>query len=274
MGEADDTLRRIAEALERISPPAVSSVDWSSAPGFVWNGGSARPLDRIDALPLGTLRGIQAQKAAVLENIRRSAHGHAAHDMLLWGARGMGKSALVRSVVSEVQQDKSGSLTLIQITADALSGMPALLEALAEQESACLLFVDDLGFGAGEAQAVLALRSLLDGGLVARPPHVRLAVTSNRRAIVARNEHESEALHERDERDNALALADRFGLALGFHPCDRNTYLEIVRAYTDPAGLEFDEDEALAWAIERGNRSGRSAHQFAVELAGRAEKPL
>ena len=107
-----------------------------------------------------------------------------------------------------------------------------------------------------------------------RPENVRIAVTSNRRAIVSREADENAALHERDERDNALALADRFGLTLAFHPCDREAYLEILRAYTEPAGLSFDADEALAWAIARGNRSGRTAYQFACELAGRAGKRL
>nr|MDJ0644215.1 DUF815 domain-containing protein [Erythrobacter sp.] len=130
------------------------------------------------------------------------------------------------------------------------------------------------GFDPDQAQEVLALRSLLDGGLVTRPKHVRLAVTSNRRSIVRRDPHERDALHERDERDDALALVDRFGLSLGFHPCNRETYLEIVRGYTDPLDIELDEEEADAWAIARGNRSGRAAYQFATELAGRAGKAL
>jgi uncharacterized protein len=116
----------------------------------------------------------------------------------------------------------------------------------------------------------LALRSLLDGGIMARPPQIRVAVTSNRRGIVARDADESAALHERDERDDALALADRFGLSLAFHPADRDTYLAIIRSYTTPLGLGFDEEEAMAFAIQRGNRSGRTALQFATELAGRA----
>jgi hypothetical protein len=149
-----------------------------------------------------------------------------------------------------------------------------LIEVLAQQDRAFLLYLDDLGFGAGDSQDNLALRSMLDGGAMQRPANIRLAVTSNRRAIVQRDHDEAGALHERDERDDALALADRFGLTLGFHPCDRDTYLEILRAYTEPLGLQVDDEEALAWAIARGNRSGRTAHQFAVELAGRAGRFL
>lgn len=274
MGGADEYLMRIADALDRLAPAGAKTVDWDAAPGFVWDGSSARPVPQLAALPLGSLRGIDRQKSAVRANVERLANRNAAHDMLLWGARGMGKSALVRAAVAQVQQQNPGNLVLIQLPSDGLPSLAGLIEMLAGQDAAFLLFIDDLGFGAEQAQSVLALRSLLDGGVMPRPAHVRVAVTANRRAIVARDQHESEAMHERDERDNALALADRFGLTLGFHPCDRDTFLDILRAYTDPAGLTFDEEEALAWAIARGNRSGRSAQQFAVELAGRAGKAL
>ena len=265
-----DVLDRIAAALERIAPPVSAPTDWRAHPAYLWDGERARALNAIDTVGLDRLRGIDRQKSAVCENLYRLASGAAAHDMLLWGARGMGKSALIRASVAGLSADKPAKVTLVQLSAGALGTLPELIEQLADQERAFLLFIDDLGFGAGEASDVLVLRSLLDGGVVARPANIRLAVTSNRRAIVSRDAHEAEAVHERDERDNALALADRFGLSLGFHPCDRETYLEILRAYTDPVGLEVDEEEALAWAIARGNRSGRTAHQFACELAGRA----
>lgn len=274
MSERRDRLERIASALERIAPPVSPQTDWSSSPAFVWTGETARAVPEIDALPLETLRGIDEQKAAVCENLERLAKGAAAHDMLLWGARGMGKSALVRAAISDLQSDDPVSLALVQLAPGSLGSFPTLIETLAEQPRAFLLFIDDLGFGAHQAQDNLALRSLLDGGVVPRPANIRLAVTSNRRAIVQRDAGESAALHERDERDDALALADRFGLTLGFHPCDRETYLEILRGYTDPLGLAFDDEEALAWAIARGNRSGRTAHQFATEIAGRAGKAL
>ena len=265
-----DLFERIATAIERLAPPVSPPQDWTASPAYVWDGQQASCVDPLEAVPFGTLRGIDEQKAALRANFARLARGAAAHDTLLWGARGMGKSALIRAAIADIQREQPTDIALIQIAPGALSSVPALLNNLREQSRAFVIFIDDLGFGSDQQQEMLALRSLLDGGVVARPPYVRIAVTSNRRAIVERDTGEDEALHPRDARDDALALADRFGLRLGFHPCDRETYLEILRAYTDPIGLSVDEEEALAWAIERGNRSGRTAHQFATELAGRA----
>lgn len=270
MMERREALERIAAALERLAPPPSPPADWSSAPAFVWDGACAKAIDRLDALPLERLHAIDKQKAALTENLKRLAKGAAAHDVLLWGARGMGKSALIRAVTAAVHDAQPGALALVQVMPGALPSFPALLENLASQPRAFLIFIDDLGFGQGQHQDALALRSLLDGGLAERPARIRIAVTANQRAILARDGSETEAMHERDARDDALALADRFGLTLGFHPCERSEYLEILRGYTEPVGLSFDEEEALAWAIGRGNRSGRTAYQFAIELAGRA----
>jgi predicted AAA+ superfamily ATPase len=270
MAEGDE-LARIAAALERLAPAPVPPTDWLAYPAYVWEGERARAVPVIDALPLEALHGIDAQKAALLGNCTRLASRAAAHDALLWGARGMGKSALMRAAVAAVQADKPGALALVQIAPGSLPSFPALIARLASQPRAFLLFIDDLGFGADGRAEMLALRSLLDGGVAPRPAHIRLAVTANRRAIVER-EDTSAALHERDERDDALALADRFGLTLGFHPADKDTYLAILSGYTAPLGLTFDPEEAMAFAIQRGNRSGRTALQFATELAGRAGK--
>ena len=270
MTDRRDVLERIADALERLAPTPQGPMDWAAHNAFVWDGTSAKGVAQSESLPLATLRGVDAQKTAICENLDRLTNGAAAHDMLLWGARGMGKSALIRAAVHAAQADRSGALKLIQVAPNALASIPILIELLAEQDAAFLLFIDDLGFDAGNAQDNLALRSLLDGGLVTRSPNIRLAVTSNRRAIVERDGDTAGALHERDERDNALALADRFGLTLAFHPCDQATYLDILSAYTDPLKLQFDKAEANAWAIARGGRSGRIAYQYASELAGRA----
>ncbi|MDJ0978461.1 MAG: DUF815 domain-containing protein [Erythrobacter sp.] len=270
MSAQREVFERIAAALERLAPPLAPPQDWSRAPGYVWDGERTKAVDPIDARPLSTLRGVDDQKAALTANIERLAKGAAAQDVLLWGTRGMGKSALVRAAVAHVQSKRPDALALVQIENRALHSVPALLAELGQVPRSFLLFIDDLGFGADQRAETLSLRSLLDGGLSPRPPRVRVAVTSNRRAIVERDASENDALHERDARDDALALADRFGLTLGFHPSDQETYLEILRAYTDPLGLEVDEEEALAWAIARGNRSGRTALQFATELAGRA----
>ena len=274
MGGRRDSLERIAAALERMAPAPAAPLDWTCAPAYIWGGRTAQRVEALDALPLDNLRGVDDQKARLKDNLERLAAGAGSHDVLLWGARGMGKSALIRATVASLQSVNPASMALVQITPQALDTAPALFAMLDKQPRTFLIFVDDLGFGVDQHQNMLAVRSLLDGGVMARPDNVRIAVTSNRRGIVSRSANESEALHERDERDDALALADRFGLTLAFHPCDRETYLEIVRAYTDPIGLEINEEEAMAWAIARGNRSGRTAYQFATEMAGRARLAL
>ncbi len=265
-----DSLARIAAALERLAPPAPAPIDWLTAPAYWWDGKQATALHDFATLPLSRLIGVDAQRSAICANLKRLAQGAAAHDMLLWGARGMGKSALVRACLAEIAGQAPGRIALVQLAPGSLAGFPALIAELSRLERAFLLFIDDLGFGAGDTADQLALRSLLDGGIIARPAHIRVAVTTNRRGIVSRSADEAAALHERDERDDALALADRFGLTLAFHPADRETYLAMLRAYTTPLGLAFDEEEALAFALARGNRSGRTALQFATELAGRA----
>ena len=263
-----EALERIAAALERLAPPPLPPTDWLGAPAYVWEGDRARAVPVLDALPLEGLHGIDPQKQALRDNCARLASGAAAHDVLLWGARGMGKSALVRACVADVQRETQ-RLALVQLAPGTLPSFPALIAELAEQSRAFLLFIDDLGFGADGRAEMLALRSLLDGGIAPRPAHIRLIVTANRRTITER-EDTSGAIHERDERDDALALADRFGLTLGFHPADKDTYLAIVAGYLAPLGLTFVVEEAMAFAIQRGNRSGRTALQFATEIAGRA----
>ena len=235
-----DTLERIAAALERIAPRVPEPSDWLAHPAYIWTGETARPVGRIDAVALDTLRGIDEQKAAVTANLDRLASGAAAHDMLLWGSRGMGKSALVRAGVHAIAAEKPGKLTLVQLAPGTLASVAQLIEALAGHDRAFVLFIDDLGFGEGEAQDNLALRSLLDGGLVSRPGHIRLAVTSNRRAIVARDSEENTPLQERDERDNSLALAYRFGLRLGFLPRERPSWLEMLRDFARTLGPAAD----------------------------------
>jgi predicted AAA+ superfamily ATPase len=270
--DESSALARIAAALERLAPPPPPPTDWLAHPAYLWEGERARPVPVLDALPLDALLGIEAQKAALRALCQRLASGAAAHDALLWGARGMGKSALVRACVADVQRE-SDALALVQLAPGTLPSFPALIAELTGQSRAFLLLIDDLGFGPAERAQMLALRSLLDGSIILRPAHVRVVVTANRRAILPR-EDAGGALHERDERDDALALADRFGLTLGFHPADKETYLAMVAHYLAPLGLGFDAQEAMAFAIARGNRSGRTALQFATEVAGRAGRRL
>jgi predicted AAA+ superfamily ATPase len=275
MDNQDNALSRIAAALERLAPAELRSADWLSHPAYLWTAQGARPIDRIDAPSLSLLRGIDRQKAVVSENVARLATGHAAHDMLLWGSRGMGKSALVRAAVVAAQQSGPQRLALVQAGTDALESLSTLFSDLGRVERGFLVFIDDLGFAETDSAGPRHLRSWLDGGVEARPDNVRLAVTSNRRAILNRHSAEQDdPLNPRDAVDDQLALADRFGLSLGFHACSQDEYLAIVSGYASEYGLELQEPEALEWASRRGGRSGRVAWHFITELAGRAGKPL
>jgi predicted AAA+ superfamily ATPase len=275
MTPPDDALHRIAAALERLAPNSEAKTDWLASSAYVWTGHGARAVAAIDAPRLALLQGIERQKREVAENVARLAAGHAAHDMLLWGARGMGKSALVRSAVLAAQEGAPERIALVQVATDAVDTLTALFAELAGVDRRFLVFVDDLGFAAGDATGPRHLRSWLDGGVEARPGNVRLAVTSNRRAIVARHATEQDdPLNPRDAVDDQLALADRFGLSLGFHACSQDEYLAIVHGYAEDLGLLWDEAAALEWAKRRGARSGRVAWHFITELAGRAGQPL
>jgi uncharacterized protein len=269
-----DPLERIAAALERLAPPPSEPADWLSAPAYVWDGAGVRPVAAIEAPSLDQLIGIDRQKALVAENVARLARGAAAHDMLLWGARGMGKSALVRAAAAAAHAHHPGALALVQVASDALARLPALVSELGAMPRAFLVYLDDLGFADGDSAGPRRLRSWLDGGVEARPANVRLAVTSNRRAIVRRRAEQDDPLNPRDALDDLQALADRFGLSVGFHNADQDEYLAIVAAYADPLGFAWNREEALEWAQRRGARSGRTAWQFVAELAGRDGRPL
>ncbi len=262
-----DPLDRIAEALERLAPPPPAAADPAAHPAYLWEGVVLARARAFAPLPLDLLTGMDAQKATLVGNLERLAAGHAAHDTLLWGARGTGKSALVAAACAHA------GVALVQVATDTLDSLPRLFAVLAGTERPFAVFVDDLGFSSpAEARS---LRSLLEGGAEARPAHVRLIVTSNRRHLVPRDIAEQEsAINPRDTVDDALALADRFGLSLGFHAINQDTYLAIVERYAEQHGLAFDAQDAIGWATRRGSRSGRVAWQYVVELAGREGKSL
>jgi len=242
-------------------------------PAYVWRDGALTPARAFAPLSLDLLAGVDAQKKALLENSRRLAAGHAAHDVLLWGARGSGKSALVKAVVGALQTG-GAPIALVEVAGDRLESLPALFHTIADRPRAYILFIDDLGFEEPSAAPRL-LRSLLEGGAEARPANARLYVTANRRHILSRDMSEQDSpINPRDVVDDKLALADRFGLSLGFHVCDQPTYVAMVAGYAAALGLTFEPHDAIAWATQRGSRSGRVAWQYVVEIAGRQGKTL
>ncbi len=264
----DALLIRIAEALERLAPPLPLSADLATYPAYAWDGQAVRAVEAFAPVDYALLSGIDRQKQALLDNSRRHAAGHAAHDVLLWGARGTGKSATVASVVGELQREGL-NIALLQCAIDDLASLPQLFSLLRTSSRPFVLFLDDLGFdeGVGDARS---LRSLLQGGTAARPANVRLYVTSNRRHIVPRHlSEQDDPVNPRDVIDDKMALSDRFGLSLGFHAIDQQAYVDIVTGYAATLGLAFDPQEAIQWATQRGSRSGRVAWQYVVELAGR-----
>lgn len=270
-----DALARIADALDRLSPPRRGGCDWLAHPAYVRTASMSRPVESIEAPPLALLHGIDAQREVVRTNVLRLAAGHAAHDMLLWGARGMGKSALLRASVVHAQKEHPDALALVQVSQDALSDLAEVFAHLGTLGRRFLVFIDDLGFDGEDDSGPRRLRSWLEGGVEARPANVRLAVTSNRRAIVARSTTEQDdPLNPRDAVDDRLALADRFGLSVGFHNCDQADYLAIIAGYAEAYGLEWDRADALEWSRRRGARSGRVAWHYIVEIAGRAGRTL
>jgi predicted AAA+ superfamily ATPase len=252
-------LERIADALDRLAPLSAVEATPFSAPVLRWTGRHLVHVPAPEPLPLALFRGVDQQMCALSANLSALGAGAAAHDMLLWGARGMGKSALVRSVAHAV------GLALVEASADQLEGLGDLFERLSPDGRPALVFIDDLAFPT-ESGGLRTLRSLLDGGVRARPPQIRLAVTSNHRHLLAREAGETATVrHPRDHAEDQLALVDRFGLVLGFHLVDQATYLAMCRAYLDAEGLALDEADALAFALDRGTRSGRTAWHYRVE---------
>jgi predicted AAA+ superfamily ATPase len=267
-----DPLHRIAAALERLAPAPPAGADPRVHPAYVWREGALVAARAFAPLPLAMLQGVEAQKTALRDNLARLAAGAAAQDTLLWGARGTGKSALVKAAVGDVQA-AGGALALVEVAADRLHALPALFDAIAPVPRAFAIFLDDIGFDA--AAEARTLRSLLEGGAEARPANARLVVTSNRRHLVARDiAEQASAINPRDSVDDQLALADRFGLSLGFHVVDQDGYLAIVAGYAARYDLPFDPADAVQWATRRGSRSGRVAWHYVVDLAGRAGRPL
>lgn len=268
-GHNRDLLERIADALERLAPPAASRADLATGNAFIWDADGPRAIEPFNPIDIELLTGIDQQKARLLDNTSRHARGHAAHDVLLWGSRGMGKSALAKSVVRALQV-QGEDIALVEAPSDHLETLPTLFGLLASTKRRFILFIDDIGFAEGSSEPRI-LRSMLEGGASERPANVRLYVTSNRRHIVSRQMNEQDdPVNPRDAVDDQLALSDRFGLRLGFHAASQDDYLAIIARYAEAHNLNFEREDALLWAKQRGSRSGRAAWQYIVELAGRA----
>ncbi|MDJ0970625.1 MAG: ATP-binding protein [Kiloniellales bacterium] len=279
-------LRRIADALERLAPlpPALASLD--SADAFVWHaeGDHLEPVPRVNRVEIGLLKGVERQQATLLENTRRFARGLPANNALLWGARGMGKSSLVKAVHAAVNDGAAeaghASLALVEIHREDIPGLPRLLQRLREAERRCLLFCDDLSFDSADT-SYKSLKAVLEGGIEGRPENVLFYATSNRRHLMPREMIENErstAITPSEAVEEKVSLSDRFGLWLGFHNCDQDTYFAMIEGYAAYYGLELSTEqlraEAKEWAVTRGSRSGRVAWQYIQDLAGRLGKPL
>ena len=273
---------RIADALERAAPARPPPPDPGSAEAFVWRAEDGRlvPVARVNRLELDLLVGIDRAATALLENTRRFAAGLPANNALLWGARGMGKSSLIKAVHGAVAAEADGRLGLIEVHREDIASLPRLLGELRGLDRRFILFCDDLSFEA-EDTSFKSLKAMLEGGIEGRPENVLFYATSNRRHLMPRDMIENErstAIAPAEAVEEKVSLSDRFGLWLGFHGCDQETYFRIVEGYARHFGLEAEggrlREEAREWSVARGARSGRVAWQFIQDLAGRQGKKL
>jgi predicted AAA+ superfamily ATPase len=270
---------RIAEALERLAPPPPPPIDLTAADAFVWHPASARlvPVPRVSRVEIGLLKGVDRQKSILVENTLRFARGLPANNAMLWGARGMGKSSLVKAAHAVANAQTPGVLALIEIHREDIRSLPDLLNLLRGQARRCLILCDDLSFEREDSD-YKALKSVLDGGIEGRPENVLFYATSNRRHLMPRDMIENErstAINPSEATEEKVSLSDRFGLWIGFHNCDQPTYLAMVEGYAADLRLAIAPDalhaQANEWSVTRGARSGRVAWQFVQDLAGRLE---
>jgi uncharacterized protein len=272
-----DLLTRIAAALERIAPPPPPPLDLTAADAFVWQPAPPRlnPVPTVSRVDIGLLQGVDRQKTILIENTLRFARGLPANNAMLWGARGMGKSSLVKAAHAVANREETGSLALIEIHREDIRTLPDLLNVLRVHERRCLILCDDLSFEREDAD-YKALKSVLDGGIEGRPENVLFYATSNRRHLMPRDMIENErstAINPSEATEEKVSLSDRFGLWLGFHNCDQPTFFAMIEGYAAALGLPIEPEalhaEATEWSMTRGGRSGRVAWQFIQDLAGR-----
>ncbi|HEY6254670.1 MAG TPA: ATP-binding protein [Xanthobacteraceae bacterium] len=280
---AQEAVVRVAAALERLAPPPPATADFAAADAFVWHPPARRltPVARVNRVEMSLLKGIDRVRDLLLENTERFARGLPANNALLWGARGMGKSSLVKAVHAAVNAAPGGTkspasrLKLIEIHREDIESLPDLMALTRGVTQRCILFCDDLSFDA-EDTSYKSLKAVLEGGIEGRPDNVVFYATSNRRHLMPRDMMENEratAINPGEAVEEKISLSDRFGLWLGFHRCSQDEYLAMVEAYVAHyriafAGAELTR-EALEWATTRGARSGRVAWQYVQDLAGR-----
>ena len=281
---SDAWLARICEALERLAPPPPPPPDIGAADAFVWHAdrGALQPVPKVNRVDISLLRGVDRVRDALLENTTRFAEGLPANNVLLWGARGMGKSSLVKAAHASTNASTSRTkrLKLIEIHREDIESLPALMTLLRGDSHRFIVFCDDLSFD-GADTSYKSLKAALEGGIEGRPENVLFYATSNRRHLLPREMMENErssAINPGEAVEEKVSLSDRFGLWLGFHRCSQDEYLEMVFGYADHFGLNAPHEEierdALEWATTRGARSGRTAWQFTQDLAGRLRKRI
>ncbi|HYS49026.1 MAG TPA: ATP-binding protein [Xanthobacteraceae bacterium] len=279
-------LERIAAALDRLAPAAPAAPRFAAADAFVWHPEGRRldPVPRVNRVDMSLLKGIDRVRDLLLENTERFARGLPANNALLWGARGMGKSSLVKAVHAAVNGTRAGAkaapLKLIEIHREDIESLPELMALLRDGAERFLVFCDDLSFDADDT-SYKSLKAVLEGGIEGRPDNVIFYATSNRRHLVPRDMMENEratAINPGEAVEEKVSLSDRFGLWLGFHRCSQDEYLAMVDGYVGYYRIPYDKDalvaEALEWATTRGARSGRVAWQYVQDLAGRLGVPL
>src|SRR5579863_6658129 len=270
-------LARIAAALERQAPPPPPKNNFDAADAFVWHADREflEPVEAVNRVDLSLLQGIDRVRDILLDNTRRFAQGLPANNVLLWGARGMGKSSLIKAAHATINGEKKSALVLVEIHREDIPSLPHLLTLLRNTKRRCLLFCDDLSFD-NQDTSYKSLKAVLEGGIEGRPDNVVLYATSNRRHLLSRDMIENErssAINPGEAVEEKVSLSDRFGLWLGFHACDQQTYLAMVEGYAKHFALDYPQDklkaESAEWAITRGSRSGRVAWQYIQDLAGR-----
>ncbi len=270
-------VKRLADAVERLAGPPPAINDWQAADCFVWSPVRLhlQPVKRPNRVELGLIRGVDHVRDILHENTLRFAEGFPANNVLLWGARGMGKSSLVKAVHADIVKTNGITLKLVEVHREDISTLPALLDIIKDAPHRIVVFCDDLSFDHDDT-AYKSLKAALDGGVEGRPDNVLFYATSNRRHLLPRHMMENEqstAINPSEAVEEKVSLSDRFGLWLGFHKCSQDDYLTMIDGYAAhfelPLPREQLRHEALEWATTRGGRSGRVAWQYIQDLAGR-----